>query len=90
MIESKLIEMGVGSTWIFRPGFIQPVKGVRSRTPMYNVVYALVKPLYLVLSRLTRRSITTTEMLGRAMIRAARDGAPKTILHNSDINRLAE
>ena len=90
MIENKLIEMGFGSTWIFRPGFIQPVKGVRSRTPMYNVVYALVKPLYLVLSRLTRRSITTTEMLGRAMIRAARDGAPKTILHNSDINRLAE
>ena len=89
MIENKLIEMDFGSTWIFRPGFIQPVKGVRSRTAVYNVVYALAKPLYLVLSRLTQRSLTTTEMLGRAMIRAARDGAPKTILHNPDINRLA-
>ena len=90
MIENKLLEMDFGSTWIFRPGFIQPVKGVRSRTPLYNAAYTVLKPLYLVLSRVAQRSLTTTEMVGRAMIRAARDGAPKTILENPDINRLAE
>jgi uncharacterized protein YbjT (DUF2867 family) len=87
--ENKLIEMDFGATWVFRPGFIQPGKGVRSRTAMYNVIYALAQPLYAVLGRLTGRSLTTTEMLGLAMLRAARDGAPKTILHNPDINRLA-
>jgi hypothetical protein len=61
---------------------------VRSRTAMYNVIYALAQPLYAMLNRPTWRSLTTTEMLGLAMLRAARDSAPKTILHNPDINRL--
>jgi len=32
--------------------------------------------------------VTTTEVLGRAMIRAAREGAPKRVLENRDINAL--
>lgn len=33
--------------------------------------------------------LTTTERVGRAMLRVARDGAPGPILANRDINQLA-
>jgi hypothetical protein len=33
--------------------------------------------------------VTTTEMVGRAMINVARRGAPQRVLENQDINREA-
>jgi hypothetical protein len=35
------------------------------------------------------RYVTTTERLGRAMIEAAKHGAPKRVLESADINALA-
>jgi hypothetical protein len=32
--------------------------------------------------------VTTTELVGRAMIKVARQGAPKPLLENSDIDEL--
>jgi hypothetical protein len=40
------------------------------------------------LRRLFPRYVTTTEQIGRAMIAAARNGAPKATLETEDINRL--
>ncbi len=85
-LENELLAKGLGSTWIFRPGFIQPMKGVRSRTQLYNALYTALSPFTRVMPRL----ITTTEKLGLALIRAARVGAPMEVLEFRDINRLAE
>jgi len=74
---------------MFRPGFVQPVKGVRSRTRLYNALYTVLAPLYPILDKLAPAYVTTTEKLGLAMIRAARDGAAKPILDTRDINALA-
>ena len=89
-LENRLLELDGGSTWIFRPGYIQPVKGVRSRTTLYNAAYAVFGPLFPLLDRMAPDKVTTTERLGLALIRAARDGAPDTYLENVDINALAE
>jgi hypothetical protein len=40
------------------------------------------------LKALFPKFITTTEQVGRAMIRIAKQGAPKRLLENSDINAL--
>jgi hypothetical protein len=32
--------------------------------------------------------VTTTEQVGRAMIKIAKNGAPKTVLENQDINNI--
>ena len=45
--------------------------------------------LYPLLRRLLPRYWTTTENMGRAMIRAASEGCPKRILYSEDINALA-
>jgi len=88
--ENRLCELPFGAVWLFRPGYVQPVKGVRSRTRLYNALYAVVGPLYPVLRRAMPASVTTTEKVGLALIRAAREGAPRQILENRDINELAE
>jgi uncharacterized protein YbjT (DUF2867 family) len=88
-IENALLEMPFKATWVFRPGYVQPVKGVRSRTTLYNVIYSVLGPLYPALSRLAPNYVTTTEKVGRAMINVVEHGAPKPTLENRDINRLA-
>lgn len=89
-LENRLLAMDGGPTWIFRPGFVQPMKGVRSGTMLYRAAYAVLAPLFPVLDRVAPGHVTTTERLGLALIRAARDGAPRPRLENRDINALAE
>ena len=70
-----------------RPAFIQPLHGIRSRTRLYNVLYALLWPLtYLVPGRFK----TTTESVGRAMLNIARAGFDRKVLESADINRAAK
>jgi uncharacterized protein YbjT (DUF2867 family) len=76
--------------FMFRPGFIRPARGVRSRTALYRAVYALAGPVYPILKRVFPKHVTTSENLGRAMIRVAVEEYPKRILENADINALAE
>jgi uncharacterized protein YbjT (DUF2867 family) len=75
--------------YLFRPGFIRPLKGVRSKTKLYQAFYALLGPLYPLLNRLVPGHLTTTVNVGRAMIRVAASGYPKRVLENNDINALA-
>ncbi|MEU4742964.1 NAD(P)H-binding protein [Actinosynnema sp. NPDC023658] len=74
--------------YAFRPGFIQPLHGVRSKVRWYRGLYAVVRPLYPVLSRLLPRYTTTTAQLGRAMLAVAKRGAPVRRLGSVEINAL--
>jgi uncharacterized protein YbjT (DUF2867 family) len=84
--ENALRTLPFAGAYMFRPGFIQPLHGVRSKTRWLRVVYALVAPLYPLWKRLFPRFVTTTEQLGRAMITVARQGADRPVLENRDIN----
>ncbi len=72
---------------MFRPGLIRPLHGIRSKTRLYRIAYAVMWPLFPLLG--VFGALTTTERVGRAMLRVARDGAPRPILANRDINQLA-
>src|SRR6185312_17319830 len=43
--ENALARMPFKAVYIFRPGFIQPLHGISSRTRSYRVLYAMIKPL---------------------------------------------
>jgi uncharacterized protein YbjT (DUF2867 family) len=75
--------------YMFRPGIIQPLHGVRSRTRLYRVLYTAAGPLVSVLRRISPRLIVTTEEVGKAMLAVARHGAPTKYLENADIAALA-
>jgi uncharacterized protein YbjT (DUF2867 family) len=86
--ERELLESDLDA-YIFRPGYIQPVHGERSRTRLYNALYVVAKPLYPVLRRLAPGAVTTTEAMGKAMIKIAFSGYPKNVLEPKDINAAA-
>ena len=86
--ENSLLAMPLNA-FMFRPGYIQPLKGVRSPRRRYRALHAVLGPLYPLMRRFLPTHVTTTENVGRAMIRAARDGYSKPLLENPDINALA-
>ena len=88
--ENALLALPFKAAFMFRPGYIQPVEGVRSKTGWYQAVYNVLAPTYPLLRRLFPGSVTTTANLGRALIRVAASGYPKSILHARDINLLAD
>ena len=85
--ENALLRMPFKATYIFRPGVIQPLHGIRSKTKLYRTLYTIMRPLLPLLKRLFPRAITTTEQIGRAMLKVAKQGAPVVILDSAAINR---
>jgi uncharacterized protein YbjT (DUF2867 family) len=84
--EDALFAMPFKAVYVFRPGLIQPLHGIKSRTRLYNVLYPLLYPLMVVAKRVTPKFVTTTERIGQAMLRIAKKGFPKRVLENPDIN----
>jgi uncharacterized protein YbjT (DUF2867 family) len=86
--ESALLKLPFKAVYVFRPGAVQPLHGIRSRTKLYNAIYVAAAPLFSLWKVVAPGSIVTTEQVGRAMIAVARGGAPKKILENGDINQI--
>jgi uncharacterized protein YbjT (DUF2867 family) len=83
--ENALLALPL-KAYMLRPGYIQPLGGIKSKTRVYRVFYAGMAPLYPILKRLTPNLITTNETVGRAMIRLAESGYSSRILEVRDIN----
>lgn len=86
--ENALLRMPFRAAYMFRPGVIVPLDGIKSRTRVYQFAYTLMKPILPWMHRRWPNQITTTEKLGRAMLKAAKQGAPKRILEPADIAAL--
>lgn len=86
-LENKLLAMG--NTFVFRPGFIQPTKGVKSATVLYQTIYNVLTPFFPVINRLVPDRVTSSDRLGVALIRVSRDGAAGNHYSNKEINALA-
>jgi len=87
--ENALLALPFRAAYMLRPAYIQPLRGVRSRTPLYQAVYTTLGFLYPVLRRLAPHQVTTSVDVGRALIRLAAQGDDRRILESDDINRLA-
>ena len=87
---NALLALPFAAAYMFRPGYIQPLHGVKSKTKLYAALYAVAAPMYPVLTALFPKYVITTEELGRAMLVAARNGAPKRVLESADIRELAK
>jgi uncharacterized protein YbjT (DUF2867 family) len=44
--ENALLQMPFKAAYMFRPGYIQPVHGIRTKTMWYRAFYAIAGPLY--------------------------------------------
>jgi uncharacterized protein YbjT (DUF2867 family) len=86
--ENDLLKLPFAAAYMLRPGYIQPMHGIRSKTGWYQAMYTVVAPTYPLWRALFGKYVTTTEDLGRAMIKIAKRGAPKRVLENQDINAM--
>ena len=86
--ENDLLQMPFKAVYMFRPGYIQPLHGIKTKTKWYAAFYAVMAPLYPMWKRLLPKYVTTTECIGRAMLKVARQGYSKPMLENPDINSL--
>jgi len=73
------------SAFMFRPGFIEPMDGIKSKTPVYRVFYFVLKPLMPLLRWSLPNLVTSTREIGRAMLNVAKHGYRKRILETRDI-----
>ncbi len=86
--ENALMRLPFKAAYMFRPGIIEPMYGAKSKTPAYRVFYTLGKPLLPVMRWAFPDYVLTTEEIGRAMLKVARQGAPKQVLETRDIRAM--
>lgn len=86
--ENMIFNQGFKDAYAFRPGFILPEKGVKSRTKLYNFFYIISRPFFPLLRK--SKSVTTSSKVGTAMIHSVLYPQSLKVLENQDINRLAE
>jgi uncharacterized protein YbjT (DUF2867 family) len=87
--ENAIMALPFQQKFVFRPGIIRPLHGIRSRTTAYRIGYVVMAPVLPLLTAAFPKKITTTERIGRAMLNITRHGFEKTVLRNSDINAAA-
>jgi len=76
------------SAYMIRLAMLRPMHGEKAKTRWTRIAYAVLGPLLPLIRAIAPGSVITSEELGRAMIRAARDGAPKRILEVRDLQAL--
>jgi uncharacterized protein YbjT (DUF2867 family) len=84
--ENALLRLPFRSAFMFRPGVIQPLDGIRSKTRAYRLGYVVMAPVLPLLRRAFPNSVLTTREIGRAMLAVARDGWPRPVLEAKDIH----
>jgi uncharacterized protein YbjT (DUF2867 family) len=86
--ENALMRLPFKAAYMFRPGFIEPMHRVRSKTALYQAVYVIARPIFGLLRRWMPDRVTTTVQVGRAMLVVAKRGGPAPLVEVSDINAL--
>ena len=75
--------------YMVRLGMLRPVHGEAPRMRGARILYALFGPLAPLIQAVAPRMVITSDELGRAMIRAARDRPPTHVLEMRDLQALA-
>ena len=87
-VEEAIRTMPFRHAGCVRPGFIQPGPGIRSTVKLYQSLIVVFRPLFPLLVRVLPSWATTSERLGRTMLRVVQGRADRFILESADINRI--
>lgn len=87
-VEGAVKTMGFKYAGVVRPGFIQPGPGLKSQVPAYQMGIVILRPVFPFFVKHWPSLFTTTEILGRAMLRIVEGKADRFILDPIHINRL--
>jgi len=83
--ENDLMILPFKKAYMFRPGFMQPTKGLKNANKMYKVFM----PVFPVIKLLFPKHVSTLAQVGIAMINVVNMGYEKQVLEVKDIIKLA-
>ena len=83
--ENALLALPLRAVYILRPGMIQPLDGIKSKTAAYRVFYSLFKPVLPLLRAALPNQVLTTRMVGQAMLALTRSGSRSRVLEAAEI-----
>ena len=86
--ENAILQKGFKGAYMFRPGVIIPLRGIRSSTKLYQFFYDYFMWMIKLFKMIFPRSIVNTTQLGKAMIQVSLDGYEKSIIDPPDILKL--
>ena len=87
--ENDLLKIGFKQTFMFRPGAIIPLRGIKSRTKAYQLMYDYFMWLVKGIKLISPNSVVDTTQIGLAMIHATIKGYPTNIVTPKDMIVLA-
>jgi uncharacterized protein YbjT (DUF2867 family) len=87
--ENALLRLPL-KAFIFRPGLIEPLDGIQSKTRAYRILYKIAKPLLPLLRWALPNLALSTRDIGQAMLAVSRHGYEKRILETRDIRQMAQ
>jgi len=88
--ENDLLNLGFKDAYMFRPGMIIPLRGIKSRTKSYQFMYDYFMWLVKLVKFLSPNSVVNTTQIGLAMINAMQNGYLKKVLTPKDIIALSK
>jgi len=87
--ENDLLKLGFKQAFMFRPGAIIPLRGIKSKTKGYQFMYDYFMWMVKLIKFIAPNSVINTTQVGLAMINSMLKGYNKSILHPKDIIILA-
>jgi len=88
--ENDLMKMGFKGSYMFRPGAIIPLRGIKSRTKSYQFMYDYFMWLVKGIKAISPSSVVNTTEIGLAMINSMLKSYDKKVLKPKDILLLAQ
>jgi hypothetical protein len=88
--ENDLINYGFRQAYMFRPGVILPLRGIKSKTKSYQFMYDYFMWLVRLIKAISPNSVVSTTQIGLAMINSMSRGYDKKVLRPKDIIKLSE
>ncbi|NQU86393.1 MAG: NAD-dependent epimerase/dehydratase family protein [Mariniphaga sp.] len=88
--ENDLLNMGFKQAFMFRPGAIIPLRGIKSRTKNFQFMYDYFMWLVKLIKAIAPNSVVNTTQIGLAMINSVLNGYTQRVLKPKDIIILSE
>jgi uncharacterized protein YbjT (DUF2867 family) len=83
--EQALLALPIKQAVMFRPLAVQAMNGEVAKNGLYRFAFALATPVLSLARKMMPKYIVTTEQMGRAMLKVARQGSDKNVLESADI-----
>ncbi|SMD38286.1 hypothetical protein SAMN04488029_3725 [Reichenbachiella faecimaris] len=87
--ENDLLKLGFKQAFMFRPGAIIPLRGIKSKTKVYQFMYDYFMWLVKLIKFLAPNSVVNTTQIGQAMINVTKSGFDKKVIRPKEIIQLS-